>query len=123
MPFKILLMAIRIEGIIKMGSLTEEDSIFGKMVLPIEVISKMGWDKVKGIGQVKMEINIKEIIAQIAKMVLDNLNGWMEIFIKVSSAKIWDKGMAQCFGVMEVYIKDSGAEDFLMEKVLNMLTK
>jgi len=116
-------MVILIVDIIKMESLMEEDSIFGKMEHHTKDHSKMAWDKVKGIGQAKMEMNIKVIIVQIVKMGQANSNGWMEIFIKDNFVKICDKEMVRCFGVMEVYIKANGVVVYQMVKVFYMLTK
>lgn len=106
-----------------MENLMEEGSTSGKMGPLTKDFSWMAWDKARGIGQVRMEINTKEIIVLIAKMDLDNSDGWMEIFIRGISARTPDKGMARCFGAMEVFMKGNGAEGFQMEKVLNMLTK
>jgi len=58
-----------------MVNLTEEDNIYGKMVLFTKEYSKTELDKARVTGQAKMEINTKEIIQQIEKMDLDSLNG------------------------------------------------
>jgi hypothetical protein len=106
-----------------MENLMEKGSISGKMALLIMDIFNKEWGKVRDIGIVKMVMNIKVIIVPIVKMVLDNLNGLMEIFIKVNFVKIWEKEMGKCFGVMVVCMKDNGGEDYQMVKVFNLLTK
>ena len=52
-------------------------------------------------------------------MVMDNLSGQMEIFIKENFMKIWDKEKEQWSGEMEVSTKDSGNMDCPMAEVLD----
>lgn len=80
-------------------------------------------DKVKDNGLVIKEISILDILVVIEKMAMENINGLMEIYIKVNFVKIWDKGKERWFGMMVVHIVDNGKGVFHMVKVHMIIFK
>lgn len=63
-------------------------NIIGKMTLFIKASLQMVLDKVKDNGLVIKEISILDILVVIEKMAMENINGLMEIYIKVNFVKI-----------------------------------
>jgi hypothetical protein len=62
-------------------------------------------------------ISMKEIIVEVAKMVLASSNGPLEIIIRVNFWMMIDMGMGRCTGLMRVAIKASGSKALCMATV------
>ncbi len=88
MEFNIFQMGIYIKDIIFKESLMDMDNIIGSMDLFIKDILRMVIDKGKELGRVIMEINILVISATIEKMVLANIFGRMGTYTKETLVKI-----------------------------------
>jgi hypothetical protein len=95
-----------------MGNLMEKESILGKLVkFMLESFSKVkNKAKVNGkaIETMSNLINMKVNIIMIKNTERVFTLGQVEIFIKVIFLKMKDKEMVQCYGLMEVCMKESG---------------
>lgn len=60
--------------------------------------------------------NILETIRKVQKKVTVNCIFQVEIFTKGIFLVIADKGMEKCFGLMDLFTKDSGKMELRMEK-------
>lgn len=123
MEFKIFQMEMFIEEITSMENLMEKVNIIGVVVLHIKENFWKDLEKEKGLGWVKLEINIMVILVEIERMDLDNIYGQMEILTKDNFVKIWEKEKDRWCGMMEVLIMESGKEAYLTEKVINIIFK
>lgn len=102
-----------------MGNLMEKENILGKLVkFMLESSSKVK-NKAKVNGKVietmSNLINMKVNIIMIKNMERVFTLGQVEILIRVILLKMKDKEMVQCYGLMEVCMKESGQKEFSMD--------
>lgn len=71
-----------------MESLMDMDNTYGSMEPNIKVNFLMDSERVKEFGSAKMVINLQDTLVAIEKMVMENMSGQTETFIKDNFAKI-----------------------------------